>query len=298
MSSDVAVRDPQGTVAPFTTAMASLADWAAELKAAGQLAEQLCATPFVPSHFRGKPADAAAAILTGHELGLSPMAALRSIFVINGTPGMYAITLRAVLQNRGHRIWVDEAGPERVVVKGQRAGSDHVVESVWTIERARKAGLFSNKKYETEPQNMLTARGTVEVARLIAADALLGMPYSGEELEDMPPAYQAGPASVGQRVSAAEILGTAPAAPAPPVPPAPEPPAEPATPMMTKPQSGKMFALLTERGYADKDDALIYITGVVGREITSRAELTRHEAGLVIDDLERKAPAQPAGGDV
>ncbi|MBQ1165260.1 hypothetical protein KBZ21_45550, partial [Streptomyces sp. A73] len=36
----------------------------------------------------------------------------------------------------------------------------------------------------TQPQNMLLARATAECARLIAADVLMGMPYSAEEHAD------------------------------------------------------------------------------------------------------------------
>ena len=58
-------REPQPVSAPLT----KLADWESELIAAGSIATKLCNTPFVPRHFQGKPADAAAAILTGFESG-------------------------------------------------------------------------------------------------------------------------------------------------------------------------------------------------------------------------------------
>ncbi|MBQ1164468.1 hypothetical protein KBZ21_41525, partial [Streptomyces sp. A73] len=44
-----------------------------------------------------------------------------------------------------------------------------------------------NPNYKTQPQNMLLARATAECARLIAADVLMGMPYSAEELADAQP---------------------------------------------------------------------------------------------------------------
>lgn len=199
-------RQPSGTIA-------KLADWAAEARAAHQLATSLCQTSFVPQHFRGKPAEATAAILTGHEMGMSPMAALRAIYVIQGTPAMYAHAMRAVVQSRGHSIWEAEASPTRVVVRGHRLGeADKVRESVWTIERARTAGLLNNAQYTKNPQNMLTARATGEVCRLIASDALHGIPYAVEELDDREPVRAV--VEAGPRVTAAEILGR-PAEPAP-----------------------------------------------------------------------------------
>lgn len=184
--------------------IAHLADWAEEARAAYQLAATLCKTSFVPAHFKNKPEEATAAILTGHEMGMSPMAALRAIYVISGTPGMYAAAMRAVALSRGHKVWVAEASPERVVVRGQRAGSEQVQESVWTIDRAKQAGLLNNAQYTKNPQNMLTARGTAEVARLIAADALHGL-HAVEEMDDLEPRRVE--AVAAPRVTAKEILG-------------------------------------------------------------------------------------------
>lgn len=207
---EVAVRDDNtGDVErPGTPAgIARLADWATEARAAHTLAVSLCKTSFAPVHFRGKPEETTAAILTGHDLGMSPMAALRSIYVIQGTPSMYAHAMRAVVQARGHSIWEEEVSPTRVVVRGHRQGEpDKVRESVWTMERARTAGLLSNAHYSKNPSNMLTARATAEVCRLIAADALLGIPYAVEELQTEPGRIRA-TVEPSPRVTAAEILG-------------------------------------------------------------------------------------------
>lgn len=208
--SEVALRreQPNGAVVPLvptTAAVLTLADWAQELDAAYAMAQRLVATPFVPRHFQGKPADAAAAILTGHELGFSPMAALRSIFLIGGTPGMYAKAMVAVVQAQGHEVWIPEQSAERVVVRGRRKGSEHTFETVWDRARVVAAKLTSNAKYQETPQQMMVARGLAEICRQVAADALHGIPYSVEELEDMPPVRVE--ATIAPRVTAAEILG-------------------------------------------------------------------------------------------
>jgi hypothetical protein len=207
---DIAVREqPTNAVAlaPITTgAVATLTTWVAEVSAAYELAKQLCVTSFVPQHFRGKPAEAAAAILTGHELGLSPLASLRSIFMIGGTPGMYAKVLVAIVMSHGHDVWVEEQSDERVVVCGQRKGSEHTARVVWDRERVVKAKLLSNGKYNETPQQMMVARGSAEVCRQIAPDALLGIPYSVEELRDMPQDEQAPAEPAVARVTADEIL--------------------------------------------------------------------------------------------
>ena len=44
----------------------------------------------MPAHFRGKPNEAAAAILYGDEIGFTPTQALQNLYVINGKPALYA----------------------------------------------------------------------------------------------------------------------------------------------------------------------------------------------------------------
>ncbi len=158
--------------------------WARDAREAHTIALSLVKTSFVPNSMRGKPEEAAAAILTGAEIGLTPMAALRSIDIISGTPAMRAHALRGLVQSRGHDVWVEDATPTRAVVKGHRKGSTQVQESAWTLDRARALGLLVRDNWKKQPQAMLVARATSELCRLIASDVLLGLPYSIEELSD------------------------------------------------------------------------------------------------------------------
>lgn len=162
-----------------------LEQWARDLTTAYQAARQLVTTSFVPATYKGKPEEAAAAIMTGQELGLSPLAALRSIDIIGGVPAMRAVALRALVQSVGHEIWVEESTATQAVVKGRRRGSDKVETSVWTIERARSLQLLGKDNWKKQPIAMLLARATSELVRLIAADVILGIPYSVEEVLDM-----------------------------------------------------------------------------------------------------------------
>ena len=161
--------------------------WAADAQEAYKVAKSLVTTSFVPQSFRGKPEEAAAAILTGSEIGLSPMAALRSIDLIQGTPAMRAHALRGLVQSKGHEVWVAEAGPTKAVVQGKRRGSEKVQTSEWDLERAKGLKLLDKPNWKSQPQAMLVARATSELCRLVASDVLLGIPYSVEELEDSAP---------------------------------------------------------------------------------------------------------------
>lgn len=174
--------------------------WAARMEYAGKIARALAPTPFVPRSLRvytraegssrdeidvgATTATVAAAVLTGTEIGLSPMGALRSIDIIEGTPALRAVALRALVLRAGHDLWVIESTSTRAIVSGIRLGTKHEQQSIWTIDRAKQAGLTGKPNWQRHPGAMLVARATGEVARLIAPDVLLGLPYIVEELED------------------------------------------------------------------------------------------------------------------
>jgi hypothetical protein len=164
-------------------AATDLVAWARAASAAHSLALSLVKTAFCPSHFRDKPEDAAAAILYGSELHLSPLQALNGIYMIGGKPALYAKTLVAVVLSKGHRVWTTEKTDTSVTVRGLRQGTTAEEVETWTIARATTAGYTRNAKYRTDPQAMLLARAQSDVCRRVAPDALLGMAYSVEELQ-------------------------------------------------------------------------------------------------------------------
>lgn len=75
-----------------------------------------------------------------------------------------------------------------------------------------------------------------------------------------------------------------------------------AEPGISGDQQRKMQALFREVGLTDRDDKVKYVVDVVDRPLTSSTELTRSEAGKVIDKLARWAAQSqpdvpPAGGE-
>ena len=69
-----------------------------------------------PNDLERTTANVAAAVLTGQELGLTPMASLRSIDVIDGSPALRAVAMRALVQRAGHEIWLVESTKTQAVV--------------------------------------------------------------------------------------------------------------------------------------------------------------------------------------
>ncbi|ALA06700.1 RecT-like protein [Mycobacterium phage OBUpride] len=202
----------------------------AAMREAVYFAEGMCYTEMVPARFRGKPKDAAAAILFGAEVGLTPIASLRSIIVIHGQPGFEARTMKAILKAKGYRFRTVERSATRaelwawepdspVIIDddrssphfGKRIAPDEV--GVWTIDDAIQAGfvpklkanarsatdfetnsngkLKGNVKYIETPKVMLEAKVTAEVCRALAPHLLLGLPYAAEEMSEFNDAAEA-----------------------------------------------------------------------------------------------------------
>jgi len=191
---EIAVRDERSAEVATTDSVpipanantSALVLWAYEARQAALVAESLSKTSFVPQSLRGKAADITAAILAGQELGLKPMATLRSMDVIQGTPALRAHAMRGLVQSHGHSIQLVEADDEHCIMRGRRRGEDAWQTVEWTMKRATMLGLTGKDQWRKQPRTMLIARATGEIARLIASDAIHAMPYVAEELRDDP----------------------------------------------------------------------------------------------------------------
>ncbi|MGH3382362.1 MAG: hypothetical protein ACRDP6_47300 [Actinoallomurus sp.] len=268
-----------------------LVAWAQAMSAAHKLGTALCQTAFVPAQFKGKPDEAAAAIMYGDEIGFTPGQSLQNIYVIGGNPSLYARAMVALVLSHGHQIWTETSSPQRVIVCGQRRGSSHVERVEWTQSKAQQAGYTSNKKYTTDPEAMLYARASGDVARRIAPDALAGIAYTVEELE-----LEASSATVTVERPAAKRTAKRAAAKPPPVPDEPELD-EPArdsgdssdtgdtSDKATDAQMKKMHATFNDLGVTDRDQRLAVSSTAIGRHLESANELTRDEATTLIDRL-------------
>lgn len=308
--SELTVHNNQHNAAAATgEAFTRLAVWAESARAAHQMSQSLVHTSFVPQQFRGKPEEATAAILAGAEVGLSPMASLRSFDIIQGTAAPRALILRAIVQSQGHEVRVVESTETRAVVAGRRRGDDEWQRSLWTLDRAKSLGLLGKDNWKKQPGAMLVARATAEVCRWVGSDAIAGIAYASEELaDDIAPAPTV-------EAAARPAKRTAQRRPIRAVPQAPEPSLDESTPepthphepepeleaeleaeveaevkaearMVTEPQKRRIFALLNERGITDRDKRLAGISTVVGRQVASTNELTSDEAARVIDSLQ------------
>lgn len=176
MSTSLSVYRPEGALAERSTFEV--------MPMAIQLAEQLAMTDFVPKGLRGNKPAIMAAILTGHEVGLPPMASLANIDVIEGRPRINAAAQRALILSHGHDLGFEEMTTTRCVMWGRRRGAQQITTVTWTMDDARRAGLANKQNWTRHPSDMLVARATGKLARAIFADVIAGIPYNTEELAD------------------------------------------------------------------------------------------------------------------
>lgn len=149
-----------------------------------ELAKAIATTPFVPEPIRNNPPAVMATILRGHELGVSAMHSLQQIDFIKGRPVLRAELMRALVVSKGHEIWTEDYTTTRVVLCGQRSGGQHVEKVTWTLDDAKRAKLEGRDNWRLYPKQMLLARATGDLCRLMFADVIAGMSYTLEEVDD------------------------------------------------------------------------------------------------------------------
>lgn len=181
-----------------------------------RLAQTVSRTEFVPGDLRGKPEAVLAAMLTGREIGIGPMHALRGIDVIDGRPSLSPELMASLVYKAGHDLYPTELTGTSVTVIGRRRDwpeSRPDVTVRWDLDDARRAGLVGlncqpetghhderevertgrngtytkvecgcRQGWRTYPRAMLRARATSELCRAIFPDVVERTGYVHEEL--------------------------------------------------------------------------------------------------------------------
>lgn len=266
------------------------------MAAAKQLADALAGTDMVPKDYKNKPGNAAAAILYGAELGLNPIQSLQQIFVVHGSPAIYARTAVALLKKHGLMVETVSSSNDAVTVRASDPHTGQSEQATWDIARADLAGYTSNAKYATNPQEMLYAKAAMEVCRKLAPDILLGIPYAREELELQAPPQRVRSERAGQGIAALRQRAAASQA-------ATAEPGEaetgdtrPASPAAAKPMSeasrrkwiSRMFQLLGEANCTERDAQLtVLITLAEIPALAHRDALSDEQLKKVVTQLNK-----------
>jgi len=154
-----------------------------------RLADELLPSGMLPDHLQNSGA-VVAVILAGRELGLGPMASIRSIHLVKGKVVIDAAAQLALLHRAGIRSrWREKTGSV-AALELSRNGHDWRVFS-YTIEQARIAGLIGSPVWKKHPGAMLRARCVSSAARAYAPEILMGCYTPGEAAEIDPGRYPA-----------------------------------------------------------------------------------------------------------
>lgn len=169
----------------------------ATLDGAVRFAQLLADADLLPRQFIGKPANVLYAIEYGRTLGITPVAAITGIHVIEGKPSASSGLIGGLVRQAGHKLRVKSDGMSWATAQIVRADDpDFTYECTWNLERAAQAGLckVENGKPVARDRNgkptswekytaaMLKARAITEVARDACEDVLFGLHYTPEEL--------------------------------------------------------------------------------------------------------------------
>lgn len=187
---------------------------------ANEFAKALATSSIIPVALRSKAPDVLVMILAGRELGLAPMAALRSFHVIEGTPRLSADGLAAVVVSSPscEYLRIIESTDSACTWETKRTGHSTPTRKTWTKDMAVRAQIWGRPgPWQKFPHRMLSARAKSELCRDVYPEIAAGL-VSVEELE-------------GDEI----VTGGPPVFVAPPTP-APDatPPAQVATPMRTR----------------------------------------------------------------
>ena len=157
------------------------------LTEAMDLAKLIADSELAPKDYRGKPGNVLIAVQMGQEVGLSPMAAIQSIAVINGKPSLYGDVGKAILLSNGFIIEEDDI----VAIKKNEFARCKITrpghppcERTFSIENAKAAGLWGKAgPWSTYAERQMAWRAFWFSARDIASDVLKGL-QGAEEVVD------------------------------------------------------------------------------------------------------------------
>ena len=147
------------------------------------MGEQLVRTGFLPAHLR-TGAQVAAVILTGRELGMEPMRAVRSLSLVKGKVVESADSQLARFKADGGRAQFKTLTDTDAVLWLRHPNGDEHTES-FTMTDANKAGLSSNDTYRKFPKAMLRSRVITAGLKSVGWEGAIGN-YDPEELKGTP----------------------------------------------------------------------------------------------------------------
>lgn len=266
---------------------------ATDLEAQMKYSSALSASSIIPRDYQNSPANVLVAIGYAQALGEHPIAALTDVYIVKGRPSMSATMMHRRAIEAGHRVRVTASPTEAVASVWRKDDPDYEHTVTWTLERAKSSGVAGTDTWKKFPSAMLRSRAISEVCRLACPEVLGAVKYTPDEIggsfADTPEQAPADPPQATTKVSRRK--------------PEPEPVDAEVVPentdadthgqdelreaitadLITDAQMKKLCATFQERGIPVDDYP--GISHAIGREVTSKKQITRDEATRLIDQL-------------
>jgi hypothetical protein len=155
-----------------------------------RFAEKAARSGMVPKDYIGKPDAICIAVQMGSELGLAPMQAVQNIAVINGRPAIWGDALPALCRAspvcRSIREWHEGDGDAAIYYcEAVRKDDPTPVRGKFSVDNAKKAGLWGKSIWGQYPERMLQMRARGFALRDAFPDVLKGL-MTVEEARDIP----------------------------------------------------------------------------------------------------------------
>ena len=142
----------------------------------------------LPQAYRNRPADIIVAMGLGQSMGLSPMESVYRINVIQGKPTASAELIASQVRKAGHKLRIrkDEKKMSATCTIVRADDPDYPFTVTRDRAWAEQMGLSGKDNYKRQPLTMLTWRAVTACAREACPEALYGVAYTPDEMEDIP----------------------------------------------------------------------------------------------------------------
>lgn len=168
-----------------------------DFEGAWRIATAVCKAGMAPKGL-DTAEKAMVAIMHGMEVGMTPMAALQSIAVVNGRPTIWGDGAIGLVRGSGKCEWIKERidgeGDVAVAVcEVKRKGEADPIKATFSVADAKKANLWGKQgPWQQYPKRMLAMRARAFALRDAFADVLRGLGIA-EEVQDFQPIHNATP---------------------------------------------------------------------------------------------------------
>jgi len=159
-----------------------------DLGQAMALARELASSALIASALRQRPQDVLVMVLTGRDLGLTPMQALRGIDIVEGKPRLSADLVAALVLRAPQCEYLEPVACDatRATYAAKRRGRPEQ-RLTYTIEEAQLAGLLDRgpaSNWRRNPARMLDARCKYIIAKKLFPDVLFGV-FDPDDVDEL-----------------------------------------------------------------------------------------------------------------